>query len=182
MKDGDNYLDVYTWQEKSHIDWSQLKDLGFSSALLFPSTFSGFDYSHCYSDHTQWSKNKNSFLRTKMLFMKLWISTFHEKEVIAPFQYAASLQSHPSFLSPSSLSLGHFWKLFRPECSYCWLTHTWSQRIPVLWGEERKELLVKGKRNPPSAQQGLDSCKGRDACCNSWCVIRLWLEPCSSRS
>lgn len=38
------------------------------------------------------------------------------------------------------------------ECSFWWLSHTWSQRITAMGREERKELLVKGKINLPSAQ------------------------------
>lgn len=39
----------------------------------------------------------------------------------------------------------HLKTLQSSECSHCWLSQTWSQRIIVLCGEERKELLVKEK-------------------------------------
>lgn len=150
------------WTAFPHLLWGWLLSL-----LFWPPTMK--------QESKFFSEDKDAFYKTMNIYFS-WGGS-HSPFLVYRQPLEQFLISEPLF----PFTWTHLKTLQSSECSHCWLSQTWSQRIIVLCGEERKELLVKEKSIHHLHSKNRTAA-GKGTLPNSWFVIQSWLDPDSSWS
>lgn len=132
---------MYTWQVRTNLSSNWVARSGYCLLPAFPGYLPSVWLLYCCSGHVEWSKNQNSVLRTKMLFIKWWISASHE---VIPFLVCRQSSEQPP---SSALSVPLYLGTFENSSSLWvlllhWVIHN-HKRSQSCVG--KKGLLLKGK-------------------------------------